>query len=138
MAKDEYNVGYGKPPTASRFKKGRSGNPKGRPKGSRNFKTALAEILDQKVTVQEGGKERRRTVREANLLALSRKSLKGDVKAAALLISLDQTYLQEEEPQNDESLSPADQAIMNELLGLPENRSAKRRMRPRPARTRRK
>ena len=40
--KGDYTVGYGKPPTATRFKKGQSGNPKGRPKGSRN---ALGEAF---------------------------------------------------------------------------------------------
>ena len=36
-----YEVGYGKPPEASRFKPGRSGNPKGRPRGSKNKRISL-------------------------------------------------------------------------------------------------
>ena len=138
MAKDDYDVGFGKPPTKSRFKKGRSGNPKGRPKGSRNIKTDLIDALNQKVSIQEGGSQKKVSKQKAILLAQIAKAMKGDHRSARLVMDWQQTYSQEEEQQSDEGLSPADQAIMDELLGLPENRPAKRRMRPRPARTRRK
>jgi len=41
----QYEVGYGRPPKATRFKPGCSGNPKGRPKGSKAPKTLLEEAL---------------------------------------------------------------------------------------------
>ena len=41
----DYEVGYGKPPRHSRFVKGRSGNPRGRPPGTKNLKTLLSEAL---------------------------------------------------------------------------------------------
>ena len=47
-AKD-YNVGKGKPPKSTRFKPGQSGNPKGRPKGRKNLKTELDEVLNATV-----------------------------------------------------------------------------------------
>jgi hypothetical protein len=42
-----YNVGYGKPPVQTRFRKGQSGNPKGRGKGSRNFATVFMAAMSQ-------------------------------------------------------------------------------------------
>ena len=53
---DSDPVGFRKPPQHTRFRKGRSGNPKGRPKGSPNFATALEQALSEQVTVNEGGR----------------------------------------------------------------------------------
>ena len=52
-------VGYGRPPRPTRFQPSRSGNPKGRPKGSKNFSTLFSEELAQPVTLTENGKRRR-------------------------------------------------------------------------------
>ncbi|MBI2254729.1 MAG: hypothetical protein HYU58_08935 [Proteobacteria bacterium] len=54
----DYEVGYGKPPRAHRFKKGQSGNPKGRRKRNLNRKTILLAALEESVTVQIGGKKK--------------------------------------------------------------------------------
>src|SRR6202030_3462192 len=51
----DYEVGYGKPPRHTRFKKGRSGNPRGRPNGSKNLSTLLSETLSEPVIVAENG-----------------------------------------------------------------------------------
>jgi len=56
MTKKKYLVGYKKPPAATQFKPGRSGNPKVRPPESKGLATDLREELDQKTTVKEGGK----------------------------------------------------------------------------------
>ena len=52
---DAYDVGYRKPPLATRFQKGVSGNPRGRPKGARNLSTVVAAALNEKVLITENG-----------------------------------------------------------------------------------
>ncbi len=54
-----YEVGYGRPPEATKFRPGQSGNPSGRPKGSKNLATLVLKHLQTKVTVRENGRERR-------------------------------------------------------------------------------
>jgi hypothetical protein len=57
----EFEVGYGKPPRATRYKPGQSGNSKGRPKRSKNGKTILLEALNETVVVSENGVQKRMT-----------------------------------------------------------------------------
>jgi len=76
-----YEVGYGKPPQGTRFKKGKSGNPTGRPKGSKNLATIFAELGNERVTVTENGRTRRLTKMEAIILQLTNKSLSGNLVA---------------------------------------------------------
>jgi hypothetical protein len=78
-------VGYGKPPEHTRFKTGRSGNPKGRPKGTLNMETVLARTLRAKVVVNENGKRRKITKLEAAIQQLTNKAASGDLKALHLL-----------------------------------------------------
>ena len=55
---DDDTVGYGKPPKKTRFQNGHSGNPTGRPKGSRNFDKDLDDVLGSKITVTENGRKK--------------------------------------------------------------------------------
>jgi len=57
--KTDYKVGYKKPPLHTRFRKGQSGNPRGRPRGSKNFSTLLADALNEPVVVTEDGRRRK-------------------------------------------------------------------------------
>jgi len=74
-------VGYGRPPLASRFRKGQSGNPRGRPRGSRSA-APYESVLGQTVTIREDGVERRVTAAEAFLLHITKRGLEGDGPAA--------------------------------------------------------
>ncbi|MFL6728019.1 MAG: DUF5681 domain-containing protein [Sphingomicrobium sp.] len=75
------HVGYGSPPKATRFQKGRSGNPKGRPRNRRRD-VPYDTLLGQMVTVREDGRERRVTAAEAFILQLTKKGLEGDNASA--------------------------------------------------------
>jgi hypothetical protein len=74
-------VGYRRPPRSTRFRKGQSGNPRGRPK-NRHREVPYDAVLGQMVTLREGGRERRVTAAEAFILQLTRKGLAGDSAAA--------------------------------------------------------
>jgi len=82
------NLGYRTPPKATRFVKGRSGNPKGRPKGSHNLETQLRAELQRKITVTEGGRSRTMTRQEALIRRIMASALQGDQKATSLLLRL--------------------------------------------------
>ena len=84
----EQPVGYGRPPAHSRFRPGRSGNPKGRPKGSRSAKALLDQALSAPVTIMEGGATRVVEQRAALFKALVAKAIKGDARSAALIVRL--------------------------------------------------
>ena len=79
---DRYSIGYCKPPIANQFKQGVSGNPRGRPKGSRNIRSAAQKVFTSEVVVRQGGRTRRISRIAAILLKLSEKALQGNERAA--------------------------------------------------------
>lgn len=81
----DYEVGFGKPPKASRFVKGQSGNPNGRPKGSLSFASILNKALFEKVVVNEGSQKVVRTKLEVMLIQALNKAISGDLKAAQFI-----------------------------------------------------
>ena len=85
---DRSAVGYCKPPVHTRFKKGQSGNPKGRRKGQRNVHTVVDEALSQRIKIKEGNRTRSVTKLDAVILTMISAALKGDAKAQASLIAL--------------------------------------------------
>jgi hypothetical protein len=81
-------VGYKSPPTWTRFKPGRSGNPSGRPKKTKSFKVELVEELEELTTVVELGQKVPVTKARAIAKAVVREAAGGNMRAIATLISL--------------------------------------------------
>ncbi len=87
-APKNYQVGKGKPPKATQFQPGQSGNPKGRPKGSKNVHQVLSKILNEKITVTESGKKQVVDKLEGAIRVLVNKSFEGKPQSLKLLIDL--------------------------------------------------
>lgn len=101
---DEPSVGYGKPPVSTRFKKSQSGNPKGRPRGSRN-EAPYEAVLGQMVIIREDGVERRVTAAEAFLLHIAKKGLEGDGAAArSALAAIEKARAHREQLESSEDI----------------------------------
>jgi hypothetical protein len=113
-AADE-RVGYGRPPRATRFRPGQSGNPRGRPKGARNVSTVIASALGERVAVTENGRRRRITKLEAAIKQLVNRAAAGDARATALLLQLAQANEAKANQPDTERVAQADTIVMAEL-----------------------
>lgn len=94
---DVYDVGYGKPPTKTRFRPGQSGNPKGKPKGAKNAKPSLSEerikslIMEEAyrtIPIVERGRRTSIPMMTAILRAVAMNAAKGNNRAAILFTTL--------------------------------------------------
>ena len=112
-------IGYGRPPEQSQFKPGQSGNPKGRPKASRNLKTIIRNALTSSVILREGERKRSVSKLEGIVLRQLESALKGNEKAAlATLKMAGQVGLLDSGDSGGDIpiLSATEQAILNEVF----------------------
>jgi hypothetical protein len=119
MSDTNYNVGYGKPPRHTRFRKGEpSANPRGRPR--KNLAALLVDGLNKSVTVTENGRRRNATVREAVVSQLINKSATADLRATKMLLDI----IRDAEKQAGASppleasrrFTPADEEVVAQLI----------------------
>jgi hypothetical protein len=87
-ASSPYEVGYGKPPVHSRFQKGQSGNPKGKPKGATNYRTDARKFIATAVKVTIGGKKTTVSKQLAALMVLWDQVMKRDARALGRFLDL--------------------------------------------------
>ena len=115
--KGDYEVGYGKPPKATQFQKGQSGNPKGRAKGAKGLRTILTEVVHAKQTIQINKEPVTKSRLELTFLTQAIRAAAGDGKSADRLIPLVIQLLGVEDAGHKrDALSPYDQALMDELF----------------------
>ena len=110
-------VGYGRPPKQTQFRPGQSGNPTGRRKNSRNFKTDLVAELHELVPIRENGREMKVTKQRAFIKALVAAAIKGDMRATNALVSFCTCSLGSENGEDvDASPTPEDIDIINTFV----------------------
>ncbi len=111
-------VGFGRPPEATRFKKGVSGNPKGRPKRSLNLASAFTKAMHEKVVINEHGKRKTVTKLEAALKQVVNKAASGDLRALAQLVVLAQDAETKQNTGEQEApfVSELDQEVIEGIL----------------------
>ena len=117
---EAYTIGFGKPPIGSRFKRGISGNPKGRPKHSKNLKTLIRQALTAPIAVKEGAHSRRVSKLEGVVLRQLQGALKGNDRAALAIIKMATQMGFLDDPVGGDSseapLSASDERILADLF----------------------
>jgi len=109
----DYQVGHRKPPRETRFQKGQSGNPRGRAPGAKNLKSVLSDALSELVIVNENGRRRKISKRQAITKQLVNQAAKGDWRAAKLVFDIEG----QSEPASPEtsSFTAADEKVIEQL-----------------------
>ena len=115
----DYEIGYGRPPRHSRFKAGKTGNPKGRPKDNRNVRTVVEEALNEKIKIRVGDRTRSRSKIDGVVLTIVNKALQGDAKAQTMLIALLRSVgmtAEAPEPTSTEPVTAHDADVIADFL----------------------
>jgi len=116
----EEETGYGKPPKKHQFKKGVSGNPRGRPKGKKSFAALFKKLENEKITIQINGKTEKLTIEQAILKRVMIDSVVGKSSSARLYLETKQTILAMPDiaGMSASERNKQDQAILESFLNL--------------------
>jgi hypothetical protein len=121
---EDYRVGYGRPPLATRFRPGRSGNPRGRPKGARSLAAVVASTLAERIAITEDGHRKRITKLEAAVKQLVNRAALGEARSMQLLLALVQASEAKPTQSDPEMPSEADKMVFSELQRRLEERGS--------------
>jgi hypothetical protein len=108
------DAGYGKPPTATQFQPGKSGNPTGRPKGAKNIDTLMAEELAAPVNIREQGVELTVSKAHAIVKKLMASAMNGDMRASSAVLAWHAQKAARSQ-DSDEEVADADLQILEAL-----------------------
>jgi len=111
-----YEVGYGRPPREHRFPPGRSGNPRGRPKGARCLASVVAATLSERIVVTENGRRKRITKLEAAVKQLVNRAASGEARSMQLLLALVQAGEARAAESPAAEFGAADERVLGELM----------------------
>ena len=109
-------TGYKSPPHEHKFKKGKSGNPKGRPKKAVSVGQIWVGLAQDKCEMVIGGKKKKMTRIEAVATTVMAKALKGDLKAAATVIQAYALYGPTADVNANVESAKADKAVLEQFL----------------------
>ena len=115
----EWRVGYRRPPLATRFRPGQSGNPRGSRKREGTFGAAVAAALGEKIEVKENGRSRRITKLEAAAKQLANHAAMGDQRAMQLVVRLvgaEESRPAPKPPEPPERLDEGDALVVREIV----------------------
>ena len=116
MANDDYEVGFGRPPKATRFKAGESGNPRGRPRRKPNFKDDFNAELREPLVLHENGRERRLTKQRALIKSLMSLAIKGNVRAMNAVLAATRSFDLGQDERSPEAVDPIDLDILEAFV----------------------
>src|ERR1700731_3374074 len=116
--------GHGHPPKHGQFKKGQSGNPRGRPKKVSSFKADLAAELQEKLSLTENGKERKISKQRAFYKTLVAAAIKKDIRAVNALLACMRYFGVGAEEQTAENVDTDDLDILENYLERERHRRA--------------
>lgn len=117
----DYEIGYRKPPRATQWPKGTSGNPRGPKKGSRGLKKDLHKALGLPHSIRVDGRTVRGTTQEMAMYTLAKRAGTGDLRAIREMVDLVlKIFGPEDRGRERTTLSPQDQELLGRMLGREE------------------